>query len=101
MGASGNLKMSYEDMQAEITKLTQCANEFENTTASMTASVTALCDGWESSSTETYRDDYTLLAKNFSETLEVVRSLIQSTSDYIADVQAVDNAYSKSKVSIG
>ena len=88
-------------MQAEIAKLTQYAEEFESTTGSMTASVGRLCDGWVSASTETYREDYTALANNFSQTLEVVRSLIQSTSDYIADMQAVDNNYSKSKVSVG
>lgn len=98
MQADG-LKMSYQDMQSEIVKLSQCAEEFEATTNAMTASVTNLCDGWVSASTETYREDYTMLAKNFTQTLEVVRNLIQSTSDYIADMQAVDNAYSKSKVS--
>lgn len=99
MGAD-SLKMSYEDMQAEIAKLSQYAEEFEATTNSMTASVSTLCDGWTSASTETYREDYTALANNFSQTLEVVRDLIQSTSDYIADMQAVDSAYSKSKVSV-
>lgn len=97
MGAAG-LKMSYNDMQAEITKLTQYAEEFEATTRSMTNSVTTLCDGWESESTESYREDYTALANNFSHTLEVVRSLIQSTNNYIADMQAVDAAYSSNKV---
>lgn len=96
-----SLKMSYEDMQAEITKLTQYANDFEETTTSMTTSVGTLCDGWTSASTETYREDYTALATNFSQTLEVVRSLIQSTSDYIADMQAVDQSYSSSKVTVG
>lgn len=97
MGAAG-LKMSYNDMQAEITKLTQYAEEFEATTRSMTNSVTTLCDGWVSESTESYREDYTALANNFSHTLEVVRSLIQSTNNYIADMQAVDAAYSSNKV---
>lgn len=101
MGASASLQMSYDDMQAEITKLTQYAEEFEATTRSMTNSVTALCDGWVSSSTEAYREDYTALANNFTHTLEVVRGLIQSTSDYIAEMQAVDAAYSKSKVTVG
>lgn len=99
--AAESLKMSYDDMQAEITKLTQYADDFENATTSMTTSVAALCDGWVSTSTESYREDYTALANNFSQTLEVVRNLIQSTSDYIADMQAVDSSYSKSKVSVG
>lgn len=99
MGAE-SLKMSYEDMQAEISKLSQYADEFETTTSSMTASVGRLCDGWVSASTETYREDYTALANNFTQTLEVVRSLIQSTSDYIAEMQSVDSKYSKNKVSV-
>ena len=99
MGAE-SLKMSYEDMQAEISKLSKYADEFETTTSSMSASVGRLCDGWVSASTETYREDYTALANNFSQTLEVVRSLIQSTSDYIAEMQAVDSKFSKNKVSV-
>ena len=67
----------------------------------MTTSVATLCDGWTSDSTETYRNDYTALSNNFTQTLEVVRELIQSTSNYIADMQAVDSAYAKSKVSVG
>lgn len=101
MGATSELSMSYDDMQAEIAKLQQYADEFETTTAAMTSSVTTLCDGWIAESSETYREDYTALANNFSQTLEVVRELIQSTLNYIADVQAVDNKYSSSKVSVG
>lgn len=96
-----SLRMSYEEMQAEINRLTQYAAEFENITHSMTTSVDTLCDGWTSQSTEAYRSDYNALAKNFSDTLEVVRSLIQSTSNYIADMQAVDASYSSSKVTVG
>lgn len=99
--AQDSLKMSYEDMQAEISKLTTYAGEFENYTNLMTSSVNTLCDNWTSESTETYRSDYTELTKNFTQTLEVVRSLIASTSQYIADMQSLDNAYSKSKVTVG
>lgn len=98
MGAE-SLRMSYDDMQAEISKLQSLANQFEETTGAMTASVATLCDGWVSKSTEAYRGDYNALARNFTHTLEVVRELIQSTSNYIADMQAVDSAYSQSKVS--
>lgn len=98
MGANG-LKMGYQEMEDEIRNLLQYVEEFESITNSMTSSVTALCDGWESASTETYREDYTALTNNFAQTLEVVRSLIQSTSDYITDMQTVDSSYSKSKVS--
>lgn len=99
MGAE-SLRMSYDDMQAEIAKLQSYAEEFERITGSMTSSVATLCDGWVSQSTEAYREDYTSLANNFTQTLEVVRELIQSTSSYIADMQAVDSAYSQSKVSL-
>lgn len=100
MGADG-LKMSYDDMQAELTKLSQYAEEFDAVTRSMTSSVETLCEGWVSESTEAYRQDYTALTNNFTHTLEVVRELIQSTSNYIADMQAVDSSYSTSKVSVG
>ena len=99
MGAD-SLKMSYDDMQAEITKLNQYAQDFETATSNMSTSVETLCNGWTSASTAAYHTDYTALTKNFTQTLEVVRDLIKSTQDYIADMQAVDEAYSKSKVSV-
>lgn len=98
---AASLQMSYEDMQAEITKLNQYAEEFESTTRSMTSSVNTLCDGWTSASTETYREDYTTLANNFTQTLEVVRSLIQSTNEYIEQMKAVDEAFAQNKVVTG
>ncbi len=101
MASSSSLSMTYEDMQAEVDKLTQCTKEFESITSAMTASVTTLCDGWISASTEAYREDYTALTNNFSQTLEVVRELIQSTSSYIADMQNLDASYSSSKVTVG
>ena len=101
MAATNELRMSYDDMQAELSKLSQCADEYENITSVMTASVNLLCEGWNSASTEAYHRDYTSLASNFQQTLGVVRELIQSTANYIADMQAVDQAYSKSKVSMG
>lgn len=99
MGAD-SLKMSYEDMDTEIKKLEQYAQDFEDATRNMSTSVGLLCDGWTSASTETYRADYTALAGNFTHTLNVVKELIQSTQAYIADMQAVDQAYSKSKVTV-
>ena len=42
--------------------------------------------------------DYDKLKKNFDKTRGVVNSLIKSTEDYIADMKALDQAYSKSKV---
>ena len=101
MGSAASLQMSYEDMQTEIKNLTRYANDFEKATESMTTSVNTLCEGWISESTETYREDYTALANNFTQTLEVVRELIDSTSKYIADMQKVDSAYSKHKVQVG
>lgn len=99
--ATAKLKMSYDEMQAQITKLKQYVEEFEATTRSMSDSVDALCEGWISDSTEAFRGDYTRLTNNFTQTVDIVKELTQSASQYIADMQAVDNAYSKSKVTVG
>ncbi len=96
--AGSSLAMTYEDMEAELQRLSQLADDFESTTNSMTSSVTTLCDNWTSASTETYRDDYLKLTTNFSHTLEIVRSMIQETHTYIQDMQATDNAHNTSKV---
>lgn len=101
MGASASLQMSYDDMQTEINNLNQYAGDFKEATQNMSNSVERLCDGWISASTQAYRDDYNALAKNFTDTLGVVEDLIKSTSQYIADMQKVDDAYSKSKVQVG
>ena len=96
--AGSSLAMTYEDMEAELQRLSQLADDFESTTGSMTTSVTTLCDNWTSASTESYREDYLKLTTNFSHTLEIVRSLIQETHAYISDMQATDNAHSTTRV---
>jgi len=96
-----DLKMSYQEMQAEITKLTALVDEFSTTVTSMTTSVNTLCDGWTSASTQAYREDYTSLTSNLNQTISVVTQIIKSTSDYIAAMQTVDNQFSSNKVTIG
>lgn len=95
------LSLEYSEMLAETSKLTEYANEFENYTNLMTSSVNTLCDNWISESTKAYQEDYMALAQNFSNTLEVVRSLIASTNQYIADMQSLDAANSQPKVTVG
>lgn len=98
MAMTNGLSMNYEDMNAELQNLTQLAEEFEGVTTRMTASVNTLCDNWMSASTEAYREDYEKLTTNFSNTLEIVRSLIQENHTYIQDMQNADNAHSASRV---
>lgn len=101
MASTASLQMSYDDMQTEINYLKQCVSDFNDSTKNMTDSVNRLCDGWVSASTQAYQNDYEALVGNFKDTLGVVDKLIESTSQYIADMQEVDNTYSKSKVQVG
>lgn len=94
-----SLQMSYDDMEAVIGNLTTLVQNFTDITSDMSKNVNVLCDGWTSASTEAYRADYTALTNNFNHTIDIVNQLIESTKSYIADVKAVDTAYSSNKVS--
>nr|WP_297934681.1 WXG100 family type VII secretion target [uncultured Lachnoclostridium sp.] len=98
MAANSQLSMTYADMEKEIAKLKNFMSTFETTTSKMTSSVNMLCDNWKAQASPVYRADYTKLAKNFTQTKTVVDQLIKSTEKYIADMQKLDQAYSKSKV---
>ncbi len=100
MASTGSLSMTYEDMEAELQRLSQLADDFETATSSMTNSVNTLCEDttWTSSATQSYREDYEKLTANFSNTLEIVRSMIQETYSYIQDMQDTDNAHNKARV---
>lgn len=95
---ASQLSMKYSEMEGAIRQLkTECTN-FANTTKNMTTQVTKLCDNWTADASPIYREDYGKLTKNFGQTLSVVKELISSTEKYLADMKALDTAYSKSKV---
>lgn len=97
MGAE-RLSMDYNDMQAELTTLTQCVSDFRDATSRMNTSVGTLCDGWVAAASDTYRDDYARVADSFTQAAEIVEQLIESVQKYIQDMESVDQAYSRSKV---
>lgn len=98
--AGSGLGLNYDEMEAELQRLSQLADDFESTTSAMTASVNTLCDNstWTSSSTQSYREDYEKLTSNFTNTLEIVRDLVQDTHAYIQDMQTTDNSHSTNRV---
>lgn len=96
-----DLGIKDQEMRAQIKKLKTLNNEFQKLTKQMTNSVNALCSNWKSKSTETYRQDYAKLTGNFTKTSGVVNDLIESTKKYLDDMDKLDAAYSKSKVSTG
>ncbi len=98
MAETSMLNLQYSDMETEVAKLSQYVSEFESITQSMNTSVNNLCDAWVSAATEDYRQDFLETTGNFSRTLEIVTMLIQSTNDYIAEMQGVDQKYAVNKV---
>lgn len=92
--------LNYDEMNAELQRLSQLADDFESTTSAMTTSINALCDDgtWVSDATQSYREDYLKLTTNFTNTLEIVRSIIQDTHTYIEDMQATDNLHNTVRV---
>lgn len=98
MGQDNGLSMNYEEMEAQLGNLETEATEFEGIVTRMQSTIAALCDNWTSTSTETFREDYTKLVKNFNETIEIVRSLISENNTYIQNMRNADSAYSNPKV---
>lgn len=96
-----DLGIKDQAMRAQIKKLKSLNKEFERLTGEMTKSVNTLCSNWKSKSTETYKQDYAKLTGNFKKTSGVVTDLIKSTEKYLDDMDKLDAAYSKSKVSTG
>lgn len=98
MGDTSTLSLQYSDMETEVAKLSQYVSEFENITRAMENSVNTLCDDWVSAATDTYRQDFLKTTDNFKNTIEIVTMLIQSTNDYIAEMQGTDQRHAVNKV---
>lgn len=96
-----DLGIKDQEMRTQIKKLKSLNKQFQDLTRKMTTSVNTLCSNWKSKSTETYKQDYTKLTGNFKQTSNVVNDLIKSTEKYLDDMDKLDAAYSKSKVSTG
>lgn len=93
-----DLNLKKQEMTGAIKKLKTQLSNFQSLTQQMSKSVDCLCDNWKAQASETYRTDYKKLTKNFKDTSEVVDKLIKSTEKYLADMDKLDAAYSKSKV---
>ena len=96
MGKS--LSMEYTTMEQEIKNLKKASAAFDTTAQNMSTAVGNLCGAWTADASPIYKADYDKLKKNFDKTRGVVNSLIKSTEDYIADMKALDQAYSTSTV---
>ena len=93
-----DLNLKKQEMQAAIKSLKNQVQTFKSTTSNMDKNVTTLCDNWKAQASDIYRADYKKLTKNFTKTVDVVEKLIASTEKYMADMDKLDAAYSKSKV---
>ena len=94
-----DLNLKKQEMRSAIKSLRNQVKIFNDTTRRMGKDVTTLCDNWKAQASSVYREDYTKLTDNFTHTIDVVNSLITSTEKYMADMDKLDAAYSKSKVS--
>lgn len=94
-----DLNLKKQEMKSAVKNLKNQVTTFRQTTSSMDKSVTTLCDNWKAQASSVYRTDYKKLTKNFGKTIEVVEKLIASTEKYMADMDKLDAAYSKSKIS--
>lgn len=94
-----DLNLKKQEMNTAIKKLRKQVNDFDQLTRQMTNNVDDLCDNWKAQASNTYRTDYKKLTKNFNDTSKVVTQLIKSTEKYLQDMDKLDAAYSKSKVS--
>ena len=93
------LNLQYDNMNDAIANLKTLVVEFESTTTNMTTNVTSLCDNWTATSSPVYREDFTKLSTNFTNTIELVREMIADTESYIAKMDEVDQGYAKPKIS--
>lgn len=94
-----DLNLKKQEMKSAIKSLKNQVTTFRQTTTTMNKNVGTLCDNWKAQASSVYRADYQKLTKNFDKTIEVVEKLITSTEKYMADMDKLDAAYSKSKVS--
>lgn len=93
-----DLNLKKTEMTSAIKKLRAQVKDFQNLTNQMSKNVDYLCDNWTAQASQVYRADYKKLTANFGNTVDVVDQLIGSTEKYLADMDKLDAAYSKSKV---
>ena len=94
-----DLNLKKQEMRSAIKSLKNQVGTFTQTTNAMNKNVETLCSNWKAQASSVYKEDYKKLTKNFNKTIEVVNKLITSTEKYMADMDKLDAAYSKSKVS--
>lgn len=88
-----NLNISQE-AEPILKKLAQSVSEMNSIKENMTTQVNELQDYWTSSAADKFFNDYETLKNNIQKILDVVDEVVQSNLQYMADVAAVNEAYS-------
>jgi len=100
MAANGSkLSMDYSELESTAGKAQEQANQLDQLMATMTTSVTTMCDNWTASASPVFKQDYDTLAKSANNIAELVRQLSTQVKNYVKDMKELDTAYSSSKLS--
>ena len=97
---SAALKVTYSEMEDTCTKAEATAGELVQMMTTMNQYIGFLCDNWEADASKVYRDDYASIASSVVKTSETVVELTTSVRKYMADLQALDQSYAGSKVTV-
>lgn len=98
MAEASRLSMDYGDLEATARNAKAKAEQLRSLMSEMTNDVNAMCDNWTASASPIFREDYGKLASNVEKASEVVDELSVQVENYVRDMQALDNSYSKGKV---
>ncbi len=96
------VKLSYDDMRDNCTKLRDYAGQVDTIAGYVDTLVGSLSDVWVGQAKTTFEGDYDTLMKAMKETTSTMLEITEMVTNYINDMQEVEAAYGGSAhVSIG
>lgn len=87
------VKLSYQDMLDNCSKLDQFAGQLTEVTSSISTLVGSFTGSWAGQAEATFEDDYATLTQAFKESTLVMQEITTMIQNYVNDMQEIENAY--------
>lgn len=98
---AGTVKLTYEQMLDNCTRLRAYADEYASTAQDVTSLVSSFTGSWEGTAEATFEEDYNVLTNAMKTATETMLEITALAESYVNSMQEIENAYGKSHVTVG
>lgn len=88
------IEMQFGEMESAIGDLNTAVVDIISRKGDMIRTVNTLCESWKSAASDRHREEFDSVGKSIDKLSEMAQELIQSVTNYNADMHQIEDNYS-------